>query len=106
MNNIENKLINVFVELTHACKSIKNENDYKALLAKYEIIFYGENFNKINSSELKHCLSTHFNIDISMSELNLILPEICDQLKIKYDPLFNANNPNELSCYQITLRNK
>lgn len=100
---IQKQLINVLLELANASKSIKDDSDYYKITHKYDMLFLGKNFNVIQSLELRHCLSNYFKIEISNNELNDVIPQICNLLKMSYEPLVDVKHPNKLSCYKITL---
>ena len=104
------KLVNVLLELRSASIALginPSEDDYKKLIHKYDIIFAGNNLNTIYTDEFNHCLKTKFDIDISIEELNQLIPNICSGLNMSYEPFISATdfeNPNPLiKCYSIIL---
>lgn len=100
-----NKLITVLKELANSSKNIKNETDLRATIDKYQILFLGKQFNVINTVELRNTLSKQFDINISLEELNNLIPKACEILNMKYEAMYNLDDlPTlTLNCYQITL---
>jgi hypothetical protein len=104
------KLVEILKTLSLESLSLGNnpsEADLKALMNKYDMLFIGENFNKIYSVELAHSLNKIMNIDVTIDFLNDMVPNACSILKMKYEALINAKDvgtPNpKISCYQIEL---
>lgn len=104
------QLVQIFLELRSASNSAKaanTEDSYMELIHKYDMVFGGEKFNIINSIELCHCLKTKFNFEISIDELNNVIPEICKPLNMKYEPLIDlkdSGNPDPpIAAYSISL---
>lgn len=82
------------------------EDNFKELIHKYDMLFLGEKFNTIYSVELNHALKNHFRIDSNIDELNELIPNICDTLKMKYEPLVyveNVGKADVVDCYKIIL---
>lgn len=102
------QLINVLQELTTASRSIKDSTELYATMDKYDMLFLGENFNYINTVELRHTLSDHFGMKISNEELNSMIPSVCDSIGMKYDAMFSVkdlerSNRSNVYCYQLIL---
>lgn len=102
------QLIDVLHELSIASRSITNEDDFHAVLNKYDMLFLGKDFNLILTTELRNTLSQNYGIEISNSELNAMIPDVCSRIKMKCDPMYavkDLGNSNHLEplCYQITL---
>ena len=95
-----NAVINALNELKG--ESITSENP-KEMMYKYDLMFFGENYNIIYSIELCNALNTYFKVDISIEELQNIIPDICKSLKMECKPMFLAENPTEVYCYMIYL---
>lgn len=101
-------IVNTLQELRSSCfRCEKSDPGIRDLIQKYGIIFSGANLNRITSQELCHYLNKKADpcIDISNSELNQALPDICVSLNIGLEPmaaLNDLNNP-EPACYMITL---
>lgn len=101
----DNQLKNILLELASASKSIKNEDDLRNAMNNYDMLFCGNNYNQINSLELRHSLSQKFNIDVTNEHLNSLIPEVCSTLGIHITKLIAADNSENTSpyCYEITL---
>lgn len=100
---IHKKLIDVLVELRNASLSIKTEDDLKTTMKKYNMIFFGEKLNKINSIELKNTLKTHFNIELTNNQLLEYLPAVCESLDMQIEGLQRVDEPGKTTAYFITL---
>ncbi|GEM04486.1 hypothetical protein HMI01_14740 [Halolactibacillus miurensis] len=96
---IMNQLINLRLE----SKSINSENDLRNLIDKYDMIFAGENSNKISSLELAHSLKLRNVLDIDHEEMLLLTPDICKELNMKYEPLYLLKDRSTLADYSIYL---
>lgn len=99
------QLSDVLQELSQASIQIKNESDLRSTMDKYDMLFLGENFNIINSIELRHTLSEHFHMEVSNDELNSLIPVICPALNMTFEPMVavkDLSNP-VTSSYLITL---
>ncbi len=103
------KLIEILLELRAASLQIgKNpsENEIKSLMQKYDMLFLGENINRIYSIELCHSLKNYFHIETDINELNDLIPVACKSLNMKYETLVAIDdlgkNP-KLKCYEIIL---
>ena len=99
------QLADVLRELSQASKQIMNKSDLRFAMDKYDMLFLGENFNIINSLELRHSLSKHFHIEISSDELNSLISVTCPALNMPLIPMADINDLNNPvpSAYQITL---
>lgn len=96
-----NILIDKLSELKNA--SIKSTTDtIKETMKYYDMLFVGSKFNNIYSNELHHSLKTIHNIDISISELNDLIPTACKILNMKFEKLVGINDADHV-VYQITL---
>ncbi len=92
------------LKLKFAAKMIKSEDDLKATMHKYDMLFLGANFNNIYARELQHSLEKVFNKQISLPELLDVIPEVCKSLGMKFETMILANDPDrKLADYQITL---
>lgn len=84
-----------------------NEADWQTLTQKYDMLFLGKNFNIIYSNELAQMLRAKENVDISLEELNAMLPSACAVLDMKVEPLIKASDAGSQNpptyCYEITL---
>ena len=106
----KNELISVLSQLKLESLSLPpdaTEKDLRTLMHKHDMLFLGKNFNTIYSVELCHMLKTKKNIDVSLDELNAIIPETCAALGMKFNSLIDISdagkpNPNIL-CYSIEL---
>ncbi len=68
------KLINVLSELR--CSSMNTtKNTAMDLMHRYNLLFLGSKFNTIYSHELPQSLKTFFNFDITIDELNQLIPD-------------------------------
>lgn len=101
MDNKLNMLINKLNELKNV--SIKSTADtIEEIIKRYDMLFVGSKFNNIYSNELHHSLKTIHNIDISITELNDLIPTACRILNMKFEKLVGINDANHV-VYQITL---
>ena len=100
-----NQLGDVLIELSSASKKITNPNELQSLMEKYDMIFAGKSYNCINTIELRHTLEKTFHLNVSLKELNSLVPLICSKLGMEIIPFVNAINPAETIpyCYQIFL---
>lgn len=98
---IKDELSKILIELKNAALSLQNDADdaYK-LIHKYDMVFAGEKVNTIYSNELVHMLKTKKNLDITLAELDSILPEICASLNMKVSPTFPISD-NQVSDHLI-----
>jgi hypothetical protein len=101
MDNLQ-KIIEVLSELRSASLSINPEH-YKATIQKYDLLFLGEKFNKINTLELRHSMDKVFNFEISKEELLELIPIACKSLGMKTEAMGLVENPSKLEAYSITL---
>lgn len=105
MNKNLQILIDRLSELRNA--SIKSTPDtIRETMKKYDMLFVGSKFNTIYSIEFHHSLKTIFDVDISMSELNELIPTACKMLNIRFDQLIaveDIGKPNPSISYQIIL---
>ena len=73
------------------------------------MIFMGPKMNVINSIELLHTLKEKFSIDISLENLNGLLPNLCTELGMKTESLISLQDAGEpdppIATYLITLFN-
>ncbi|MCR8744369.1 hypothetical protein [Romboutsia lituseburensis] len=106
MNNNLQKLSKILLELRSA--SIQADTGtIKDVMAKYDMLFLGGNFNCIYSVELLHSLKKVFDFEVSNDELNNLIPIACKSLNMNFEPMVevhnisNANAPAD--CYSITL---
>lgn len=97
------QIINVLQELRIASKSIHSETDLRVTMNKYDILFLGEKFNKINTIELHHCLKTVFELDYPKDEFLNLIPVACKTLNMKTEALVLAEDTSKLSAYFIQL---
>lgn len=104
------ELFNILTQLKTESLSLSadpTKENLRTLMQENDMLFLGENFNTIYSVELCHMLKTKKNIDISLDELNALIPETCVMLGMKFHQLINVTdagklNPNIL-CYSIEL---
>lgn len=103
-------LSNILMELKTA-SSYVNQNptdgNLRSLMDKYNMLFLGENFNCIYSSELTHAINNVFKIQVTNEEITAHIPIVCTALHMDYEPMVavkDVSNPNPgLACYKITL---
>ena len=103
-------LIEILLEIRSSSKLLSQDltdENLKALIHKYNMLFVGENFNCIYSLELANSIRTFFNVEVSNDALNSLIPEVCTLLNMQYEPLVSlgdtANSNPEISCYSIIL---
>lgn len=72
---------------------------------EYNILLLGEFRNQLDSIELLNFLKSKYDLDITIDELNAIIPHVCDSLNMKYIPVKNLNNAfnNLIDAYFIFL---
>jgi len=105
MNKTFEIIATALIELKQASKSANNENEFKSLMKKYNMMFLGEHLNVIYTHELLPLLTSTFNLVISNAELLAVIPTICESLNMKYEALklvADIDNPNPYS-FSITL---
>ena len=99
------QLTDILIELSRASKTITNPSELQSLMGKYDMIFAGKSYNCINTIELRHTLEKTFHLNVSLEELNSLVPPACSKLGMETVPFVNAVNPDETIpyCYQIFL---
>ena len=103
MSNL-NIIIEVLQELRIAAKVIKSEEDLKATMRKYDMLFLGGEFNTIYARELRHCLEKVFDKEIPINELLGLVPDVCGALGMKTEAMVFVDDPDrKIADYQITL---
>ena len=98
------RLTEILLELRAASKQLKldySEDKGKALMLKYNMIFFDKNMNEINSRELRDTLDAYFHETITNDELNELIPIACKALKMQYAPSVDVNSV--IDCYDIIL---
>lgn len=103
MDNL--KVISEFLqELRIASKLIKSEEELKATMNKYGMLFLGEKFNTIYARELRHSLEKVFEKQISMPDLLKLIPNVCSALGMKTEAMTFVGDPDrKIADHQITL---
>ncbi|HFJ9281656.1 hypothetical protein AT278_25525 [Bacillus cereus] len=102
MDKLE-KIIDVLKELRESSLAIDSESDLKSTMQKYSMLFLGGSFNKITSMELRHCLLTIFEYEISEEEFLKLIPVACKSLRMEVEPLSRLEEPGQLVGYYIQL---
>lgn len=100
---MEDKVKQFLIEIRDASR--KCGEDPSLLMEKYDIIFAGNEFNIVYSSEVCHSLQKTYGVEISNETLTAILPKLCVELGIKAIPMSTVkpgNNP-KIDCYRLTL---
>lgn len=99
------QLTDVLLELSQASKGISGEEELRATMVKYDMLFLGGEFNTIYTLELYHTLISYFGIETSREALNSLIPEVCTSLGMKCIPMAKANDLNNPVpyCYQVIL---
>jgi hypothetical protein len=83
-----NKIVQALIDIRNeSLKCPITDAGHKALMDKYNLFFMGSKFNTILSSELAHTLNEHFDINISLDDLNNMVPAVCGALKMSYEEL-------------------
>lgn len=93
------------MELRNSSMKIKN-NDVKSVMDKYNMLFLGSKFNTIYSIELHHYINTKLNFNISMDELNSLIPDVCKILNMNFEELIaieDIGKPNPSINFRIIL---
>lgn len=84
---------NALIELRNSSIQCHNdENSYKKLINRYDMVFTGENFGIIYSIELCHSLNTKFGIQVDLKDLNLELPALCKSLHMTCEPMRDVSD--------------
>lgn len=101
----EQRLSNVLMELSAESQKVSDINQVQAIINKYDMIFSGESYNCINTIELRHTIEKVFHTNISLEELNSLVPAVCSKLGMEIVPFVKATNPLDSIpyCYQIFL---
>lgn len=105
---IEN-LIEVLMELRSESMQLNSnstETAVKLLMNKYNMLFLGEKFNTIYSNELCYALKDYFHFEVTNDKLNSLLPNACEYLNMKYEPLIQIGKIGHNSkpdCYSVIL---
>lgn len=89
------EVLDYLIDLRKDISLINNKQSLNEIVKKYDMTLSGKDFNVVNSVELMHSLNDVFNINISLEELNLILPKLSDALSFKYEPLKIIDNDND-----------
>lgn len=97
-------LLDVFRKLRS--DSIAYSGHASELMQKYGMVFVDTDCKTIYAEHLYLLLEKQFNITISREDFNNYIPQICEILSLKYEPLRNATDPNSSVpySYQITLK--
>lgn len=107
MNNLTCILIDTLKEFKAASSAVRNDDDYKKLIHKYDIVFMGENLNVVQSLELAHYLKNNINSSITHDQIIELLPNIASDSFIKLEALItldDAGKPDApVANYMITL---
>lgn len=106
MNTNIQKLSEILLELRNASIRIMNDAEVKSVMHKYDMLFLGSKFNTIYSVELHHSLTKIFKLDITMTELNSLIPTVCNMLNMSFEELIaveDIGKPNPAISYQIIL---
>jgi hypothetical protein len=102
-------LVGVLMELRSVGMQLgvnSTEEKIRDAMRKYDLVFGGERLNNINSLELCHSLQNYFRVKADNDELNLLIPEACRALGMKYEPMIKVSDvgkSTEPYCYEITL---
>ncbi len=103
------KLAEVLMELRNASISLganPSEDSVKQLIQKYDILFLGNRFNAIYTSDLCHYLSTQGMV-IAQETLNQAIPDLCIAIGMSCESTANASDVKKakrpLSGYRIIL---
>lgn len=80
-------------------------NDGENAMRRYDMLFLGSKMNEINSIELRHSLEKVFNIQLTLDELNSLVPKLCGALGMNYQPLkaLDDLHASKAHCFLITL---
>lgn len=97
------EILDYLIDLRKDISLINNEQSLNEIVKKYDMTLSGKDFNVVNSVELMHSLNDVFNINISLEELNLILPKLSDTLSFKYEPLKIISNDNDTTTNHFQL---
>lgn len=88
------QLIDVLLELRSASmkmSSLSSEDEIKAVMHRYDMLFVGEKFNLIYSADLCHALKNYFHLNTDKIELNNLIPTACKSLSMKFEPLIEVS---------------
>lgn len=96
------QLINALTELKNASMLFKSN---PTILDKYKILFCDADCKTLDTSFLEDCCNTYFSMGITTEELLKIIPDVCQQLNLKYTPVLlqDASNQTVQTHYEIQL---
>ena len=85
--------------------SISYQDNPRKLLDKYNLMFLGDKANTIFTNDLIITINDYFHMNISNNVLQELIPEACEILHMKYEPMKALNDMNNPipHCYQIVL---
>lgn len=97
-------LIDVLNELKSACLSCKHSDSaVRSLMTKYNMLFLGESINVIYSNDFYFSLQTVFGYCVTMEEFMSLIPPVCSELGMKYEPMYTLSTPDVIEAYRIEL---
>ncbi|QII50692.1 hypothetical protein G3M81_19025 [Bacillus paralicheniformis] len=101
--------INDMRVISQALQTLKLEslNLNSPISERFDITFIGQNFNVINSYELRNVLESHFNLNIPHEALLVAIPHVCKSNNMKFEGFQDlkdlSNQERTVSMYRITL---
>ena len=106
MNDDLIKLVDILKNL-RIISTQPNKNTILDLIDKYCIFFFNDNFNSIYSNELFHYMKTNVTFNIDYDEFLKLIPQACNLLDIKCEPIFSIMDLGKLNStainYKVTL---
>ncbi|PEX03440.1 hypothetical protein COD78_31735 [Bacillus cereus] len=99
MNDKLTKLSDTLKEL----RAVASNADWNTMIEKYNMLFLGEKFNRVNTLDLHRYLQNTLELKISEEELLTLIPIACTSLNIKIESIFLFEKPNKLAGYVLQL---
>jgi hypothetical protein len=96
-------LRDTLLKLRQSSMNIRSEKDLRNVMESYDMLFLGENFNRIYARELHHYMKKKLGLSLPHEEFLDLIPGVCDGLNMPYETLVFLNNPSKRADYQITL---
>lgn len=86
-------MLDKIFRIQNAILEIKNAKieDWESASRKYDLVI---GVNTVFTGELRHTLKDVFDINVTADELNELIPLICKNLNMKFEPMRELNNLN------------
>ena len=101
MNDLHRTISEALIQLKAIKATITDDYSLKAADEKYGILF----LDSITTIDVKNFLEKVHHIDVDIDTINSQIPDICEQLNIKYSPLQELSQigNNQICAYSLTL---